>query len=117
MPTYEYMCESCKHEWEDYHSIMQEPVKVCPECGKETAKRLISGGSGRGVVTLYGQEREVKIKSDAKKWKKEIYANEYQYANVIGESKYQDIQARMDNKKAERKEKIKENKKISRVKS
>ena len=115
MPTYEYMCKECGHEWEDFHSITDEPIKICPECGKESAKRLISGGSGKGMVTLYGHELKSKNKEDAKKWKKKIYSSESEYANVIGESKYQDIQSRMDNQKAERKEVIKENKKIKRV--
>ncbi|HUU89532.1 MAG TPA: zinc ribbon domain-containing protein [Candidatus Glassbacteria bacterium] len=112
MPTYEYKCESCKHEWEDYHSITQEPVKVCPECGKETAKRLISGGSGRGVVTLYGADLAAKNKSDAKKMKKDMHNNELIYANLLGEDKYQQMQSRMDKNKAERNEKLKEMKKI-----
>lgn len=117
MAIYEHLCETCKHEWEEEYSIKDDPPKKCPKCGKESAKRLISGGSGKGIVTLYGQELHTKIKQDAKKWKKEIYSNEKEYANVIGEGKYNEIQARMDNTKSERKEKIKENKKISRVKS
>lgn len=43
--TYEYACTSCNHEWESEQSIKDEPLKVCPNCGKETAKRLISKSS------------------------------------------------------------------------
>jgi putative FmdB family regulatory protein len=46
MPTYEYVCTSCEHEWEEDQSIKDAAIKVCPECKEETAKRLISGGSG-----------------------------------------------------------------------
>lgn len=47
MPTYDYMCtdETCDHHWEAEHSISADPIKECPLCKKETAKRLISGGS------------------------------------------------------------------------
>ena len=43
--TYDYMCEDCKHEWQEEQSIKDEAIKFCPNCKKETAKRLISGGT------------------------------------------------------------------------
>lgn len=48
MPTYEYACrsEECKHRFEQVQRITEEPVKVCPKCGKETVERLVSKGSG-----------------------------------------------------------------------
>lgn len=48
MPTYDYVCENeeCNHKWEEIHSIKADPIKECPECKKETAKRLVSGGTG-----------------------------------------------------------------------
>jgi putative FmdB family regulatory protein len=45
MPTYEYECEKCQHQFERFQSITEEPVKVCPVCGGKV-KRLISGGGG-----------------------------------------------------------------------
>ncbi|HVI39523.1 MAG TPA: zinc ribbon domain-containing protein [Anaerovoracaceae bacterium] len=45
MPTYEYECTDCKHGWEEDQSIKDDPVKVCPSCKNETAKRLISGSN------------------------------------------------------------------------
>ncbi len=46
MPTYEYMCASCKHEWEATHSMTRAPLKTCPKCKRRTAKRQISLGQG-----------------------------------------------------------------------
>jgi putative FmdB family regulatory protein len=45
MPTYEYECKSCGYSFEVFQSMKDEPLKVCPECGKEI-RRLITGGSG-----------------------------------------------------------------------
>lgn len=45
MPTYEYACASCQNHWEEIQKISEEPLKVCPKCGKDTAKRQISGGN------------------------------------------------------------------------
>lgn len=46
MPTYEYTCTHCAYEWEIEASIKSLPEKICPKCGQETAKRLVSGGQG-----------------------------------------------------------------------
>ena len=45
MPTYEYRCTSCKHEFEKFQRMSEEPVAACPECGKPGERRL-SGGAG-----------------------------------------------------------------------
>jgi putative FmdB family regulatory protein len=42
MPFYEYMCEACGHEFEEFQKITDKPVRTCPECGKRRVKRLIS---------------------------------------------------------------------------
>ena len=45
MPTYEYKCENCGNEFEEFQSITAEAKATCPECGSE-AKRMISLNSG-----------------------------------------------------------------------
>jgi putative FmdB family regulatory protein len=42
MPFYEYECSACKHHTEVLQKISDAPLKKCPECGKQTLKRLIS---------------------------------------------------------------------------
>jgi putative FmdB family regulatory protein len=44
--TYEYVCTACGHAWEAEQSISAAPLKTCPNCQQETAKRQISGGAG-----------------------------------------------------------------------
>lgn len=46
MPTYDYICDACKHEWEAFQSITSKPTRKCPECGKLKAKRRIGPGAG-----------------------------------------------------------------------
>ncbi|MDR2116086.1 MAG: zinc ribbon domain-containing protein [Planctomycetaceae bacterium] len=45
MPTYEYRCDACSHEFEEFQYIKDEPLKKCPNCGKNKLRRLISGGA------------------------------------------------------------------------
>ena len=46
MPTYDYMCESCGYEFEQFQTITAKPLRTCPKCGKRQLKRLIGTGSG-----------------------------------------------------------------------
>ena len=45
MPTYEYRCTECEHEFEELQRITADPLKECPKC-QGAVKRLISGGGG-----------------------------------------------------------------------
>ena len=45
MPTYEYACAACGHEWEQTQRITEPPVELCPKCTASAAHRLISGGT------------------------------------------------------------------------
>ena len=45
MPTYEYHCDACSHEFEEFQYINDEPLTKCPECGKKKLRRLIGGGA------------------------------------------------------------------------
>jgi putative FmdB family regulatory protein len=44
MPTYEHVCEN-GHSFEEFQSIVAQPIRVCPICGGH-AERKISGGTG-----------------------------------------------------------------------
>jgi putative FmdB family regulatory protein len=46
MPTYEYVCPKCHHEFEQFQSMNDAPLKKCPKCKKTGLKRLIGGGAG-----------------------------------------------------------------------
>ena len=53
MPTYEYICEKCGHEFETVQSISAKPLRMCPrescarkKWGRGRVKRKISAGGG-----------------------------------------------------------------------
>lgn len=46
MPTYEYHCTKCQHEFEQFQSMRDETLKVCPKCRKSALKRRVGGGAG-----------------------------------------------------------------------
>jgi len=46
MPTYDYICENCGHQFEHFQSITAKPLRQCPKCRKRKLKRLIGIGSG-----------------------------------------------------------------------
>jgi putative FmdB family regulatory protein len=46
MPTYEYQCEACGHKFERFQPITADPIRKCPECGRNKVKRLIGIGAG-----------------------------------------------------------------------
>jgi len=47
MPTYEYECTHCGHRFEKFQSILAQPAKRCPRCGKRVRRLL---GTGAGVI-------------------------------------------------------------------
>jgi putative FmdB family regulatory protein len=45
MPTYDYICDDCGHEFEAYESIMADPRKDCPQCSRPGLRRKIGPGA------------------------------------------------------------------------
>ncbi len=45
MPTYDYVCDSCGHEFEAFESIKAEPQSVCPTCSDARLRRRIGPGA------------------------------------------------------------------------
>ena len=45
MPIYEYSCKACNFEQDILQKMSDEPVKICPQCGKpEFVKRISASG-------------------------------------------------------------------------
>ena len=47
MPIYEYQCSDCGFQTEVMQKISDEPLKICPECGEGSMKKLVSAPSFR----------------------------------------------------------------------
>lgn len=45
MPTYDYICDSCGHEFEAFESITSNPQTTCPSCKAEKLRRKIGPGA------------------------------------------------------------------------
>ena len=77
MPTYEYICKKCGHEFEAVRSIAAAPLKICPEdsCGRKKwghgkVAKKISAGAGlifKGSGFYITDYRSDKYKEAAKK--------------------------------------------------
>ncbi|MDP7557878.1 MAG: zinc ribbon domain-containing protein [Candidatus Marinimicrobia bacterium] len=71
MPTYEYSCNECRHLFEYFQKMMDEPLEVCPECSGSVT-RLIGGGAGlifKGsgfYITDYKKKSKSTNSSDSK---------------------------------------------------
>jgi putative FmdB family regulatory protein len=48
MPTYEYVCGACEHQFDEFQSMSDKPLKKCPKCGKRRLRRLF--GTGAAVL-------------------------------------------------------------------
>lgn len=77
MPTYEYICEKCGHQFDLFQSISDDPIGSCPKSlcklkrwGRGRVKRAISGGAGlifKGSGFYITDYRSEKYKEAAKK--------------------------------------------------
>jgi len=46
MPTYQYRCNNCSHEFEEFQSMKDSPLVTCPNCKQDRLQRVIGAGGG-----------------------------------------------------------------------
>ena len=46
MPTYQYQCEACGHELEEFQSMTEPPLVRCPSCNGDSLIRILGTGAG-----------------------------------------------------------------------
>lgn len=46
MPTYDYVCSHCEHEFEAFQSMKDDPLRKCPACGRLKLRRRLGTGAG-----------------------------------------------------------------------
>ncbi|MEX0876458.1 MAG: zinc ribbon domain-containing protein [Phycisphaerales bacterium] len=70
MPTYDYRCNNCGHEFELFQSMSEGLKKKCPACAKLTLERLIGTGAalifkGSGFYETDYRSKDYKSAKDA----------------------------------------------------
>lgn|SRR5262245_6345447 len=48
MPTYEYQCDACNHNFDEFQSFSDKPLRKCPKCKKSKLRRVF--GTGAAVL-------------------------------------------------------------------
>src|SRR4030095_14230744 len=76
MPTYEYACRACSHEFEVEQSIKDKPISKCPKCGRRQARRMITQGNfilkgGGWYADLYSSPSQKKPEADSSQEEKD----------------------------------------------
>jgi putative FmdB family regulatory protein len=69
MPTYEYHCDACEHNFDEFQSINDKPLKKCPQCGKRKLRRVFGAGAAilfKGSGFYHTDYRSESYKSAAK---------------------------------------------------
>ena len=45
MPTYEYQCDACQHNFDEFQMMSDKPLRKCPKCGKLKLRRVFGAGA------------------------------------------------------------------------
>jgi len=86
MPTYDYVCDACEHEFELFQSITDPVKRKCPKCGKPKLRRLI----GTGAAIMFKGSGFYKTDYRSESYKKQAAADKPQGS---GESKSSDAKS------------------------
>jgi putative FmdB family regulatory protein len=85
MPTYDYICDSCGHEFEAYESIMAPSRTDCPECKLPKLRRKI--GPGAAILFKGSGFYQTDYRSDSYKKAAEADKSSSEPAKPAAESK------------------------------
>ena len=64
VPIYEYECNNCRHKLEAIQKVSDAPLLTCPECSKDSLRKLISAaafhlkGSGWYVTDFRDKQKK-----------------------------------------------------------
>jgi len=90
MPTYEYQCQQCGYEFEQFQGINAGSLRKCPKCGRHSLRRLIGLGSGIIFKGSGFYETDYRSESYKKAQKSEKDTKHKEKANKKSEAKAKD---------------------------
>ena len=97
MPTYDYECDGCGHEFELFQSISEAVKRKCPECSKLKLRRLF--GTGAAVVFKGSGFYETDYRSDSyKKGAKDAKKSKEKSSDSGGKSDKKSSSSKSDKK-------------------
>ena len=92
MPTYDYHCDACEHEFEHFQGMNDPLLTKCPECGKKKLRRLIGAGAaivfkGSGFYQTDYRSESYKKKAEAETKSSESSSSSSSESKSAGEAK------------------------------
>lgn len=84
MPTYDYKCTACDHEFEAFHGMLVNPLVDCPACHQPKLIKLIGPGAAviiKGTENPCTGSRGSKTKNKSPKTKKRDRLGEGKHKN------------------------------------
>src|SRR5712672_607880 len=84
MPTYEYQCDACGHEFEELQSFSEDPLTKCPSCKKKKLRRLF--GTGASIIFKGSGFYETDYRSESYKSGAKAESDATKPAETKGES-------------------------------
>jgi putative FmdB family regulatory protein len=98
MPTYEYKCENCGHNFDEFQAMSDPPLKKCPQCGKRKLRRVFGAGAAvlfKGSGFYQTDYRSESYKAAAKaETEKSTPAGDKSSANGTGDTAAKDSSAK-----------------------
>jgi putative FmdB family regulatory protein len=85
MPTYDYVCDSCGHEFEAFEPITAEPRSDCPVCKNLQLRRKI--GPGAAIIFKGSGFYQTDYRSDSYKKAAEAEKASSEPAKAAGDGK------------------------------
>lgn len=91
MPNFSHLCHACKEEFDDLYSSHAPVPTLCPLCGVDGQVQRVIPSVVHGRVPLTGSDLKRQVMKESKEIKSKVAKDENLRANIMGESKYEEV--------------------------